>query len=59
MLNPPYLSTPISSQQLQEKVKEGNLDPRERTVAMEAQVGWFPHTAIPSLISLVICDSSV
>lgn len=54
----------IFPQTLHEKVKEGNLDPREQSVAMEAQVcslyfffslADLAHSLLPLLSSCSIC----
>ncbi|XP_067111873.1 valine--tRNA ligase, mitochondrial [Osmerus mordax] len=43
VIDPLDVISGVSLEQLQEKVKEGNLDPRERTVATEAQSKDFPQ----------------
>ncbi|XP_074470390.1 valine--tRNA ligase, mitochondrial [Sebastes fasciatus] len=52
----------VSLERLQEKVKEGNLDPRERLVAMEAQRKDFPR-GIPQCgtdaLRLALCSHKI
>uniref|UniRef100_A0A8C7IRB3 Valine--tRNA ligase, mitochondrial n=1 Tax=Oncorhynchus kisutch TaxID=8019 RepID=A0A8C7IRB3_ONCKI len=47
VIDPLDVISGISLERLQEKVEEGNLDPRESMVAMEAQVSQLPTPGIP------------
>ena len=46
VIDPLDIISGISLESLQEKVRRGNTDPRETTVAMEAQVSPMPSAAI-------------
>ncbi|XP_036411227.1 valine--tRNA ligase, mitochondrial isoform X2 [Megalops cyprinoides] len=62
VIDPLDVISGISLQRLQEKVKEGNLDPRETTVAMEAQRRDFPR-GIPECgtdaLRLALCSYKI